>query len=187
VPASRTDQVPLAGADGYAQMRDSHREIAADAGLPAGQVERLLGRYGSDTASLIESMKARPELREPLPGAGGYLGAEVVFACTHEGAVRLDDVLSRRTRITIETRDRGAAAAPRAAALLGRSQVGRRTRPLPGADRGGPAGRVDAGRPGGLPGQGCGGADRTSSLTRSRRRPFSTAREGRSSVTGGPA
>jgi glycerol-3-phosphate dehydrogenase len=118
VPASRTDQVPLAGADGYAKMRDSHREIAAAAALPAGEVERLLGRYGSDTASLIESMKARPELREPLPGAGGYLGAEVVFACTHEGAVRLDDVLSRRTRITIETRDRGAAAAPRAAALM---------------------------------------------------------------------
>jgi glycerol-3-phosphate dehydrogenase len=118
VPASRTDQVPLAGADGYAQMRESVQEIAAAAGLPAGQVERLLGRYGSDTASLIESMKARPELREPLPGAGGYLGAEIVFACTHEGAARLDDVLSRRTRTTIETRDRGAAAAPRAAALM---------------------------------------------------------------------
>jgi len=63
-------------------------------------------------------MAARPALREPLPGSGGYLAAEVVYACTHEGAVRLDDVLSRRTRITIETRDRGAAAAPHAAALM---------------------------------------------------------------------
>jgi glycerol-3-phosphate dehydrogenase len=118
IPPSRTDQVPLAGADGYAAMWASRAEIAAAAGLPAAQVERLLGRYGSDAAALLEAMTARPVLREPLPGSGGYLGAEVVFACTHEGAVRLDDVLSRRTRITIETRDRGAAAAPHAAALM---------------------------------------------------------------------
>ena len=118
IPPSRTDQVPLAGADGYAQMWASRGEIADTAGLPAAQVERLLGRYGSDATTLLEAMAARPELREPLPGSGGYLGAEVVYACTHEGAVRLDDVLSRRTRITIETRDRGAAAAPYAAALM---------------------------------------------------------------------
>ena len=118
IPASRTDQVPLAGADGFAQMWASRGEIAAAAGLAAVQVERLLGRYGSDTAALLEAMAARPGLREPLPGSGGYLAAEVVFACTHEGAVRLDDVLSRRTRITIETRDRGAAAARHAAALM---------------------------------------------------------------------
>ncbi len=117
-PASRTDRVPLAGADGFAQMWASRGEIAAAAGLPGAQVERLLGRYGSDTATLLAAMAARPALREPLPGAGGYLAAEVVYACTHEGAVRLDDVLSRRTRITIETRDRGAAAAPGAAALM---------------------------------------------------------------------
>ena len=118
IPRSRTDQVPLAGADGYARMWATRTQIAAAAGLPAAQVERLLGRYGSDAAALLEAMAARPGLREPLPGSGGYLGAEVVYACTHEGAVRLDDVLSRRTRITIETRDRGAAAAPHAAALM---------------------------------------------------------------------
>jgi glycerol-3-phosphate dehydrogenase len=118
IPASRTDRVPLAGADGFAQMWASRGEIAAAAGLPDAQVERLLGRYGSDIAALLAAMAARPVLREPLPGSGGYLAAEVVYACTHEGAVRLDDVLSRRTRITIETRDRGAAAAPHAAALM---------------------------------------------------------------------
>jgi glycerol-3-phosphate dehydrogenase len=118
IPASGTDQVPLAGADGYERMWASRAQLADAAGLPAAQVERLLGRYGSDVATLLEAMAARPELRAPLPGSGGYLGAEVVYACTHEGAARLDDVLSRRTRITIETRDRGAAAAPHAAALM---------------------------------------------------------------------
>jgi len=118
VPASRTDRVPLAGADRYAEAWACRREIGEAAGLPTAQVERLLGRYGSDVAVLIEAMAARPELAEPVPGSAGYLGAEVAFACTHEGALGLDDVLARRTRITIETRDRGAAAAPHAAALM---------------------------------------------------------------------
>ena len=49
----------------------------------------------------------RPELAEPLEGAEEFLAAEVVYAVTHEGARHLDDVLTRRTRISIETFDRG--------------------------------------------------------------------------------
>lgn len=37
---------------------------------------------------------------------------------THEGARHLDDVLARRTRISIESWDRGVAAAPTVAALM---------------------------------------------------------------------
>jgi glycerol-3-phosphate dehydrogenase len=118
IPASRTDRVPLAGADGYAAMHAGRERLASSAGLPVAAVTRLLGRYGTDTTRLLALMADRPGLAEPVPGAGGYLGAEVVFACTHEGALRLDDVLSRRTRATIETRDRGAAAAAPAAALM---------------------------------------------------------------------
>jgi len=115
---SRTHQVPLLGAAGYAERWAERDRLAADSGLPAGQVERLLGRYGSCIDDLLELIGRRRELRRPLGGSGGYLAAEIVYACTHEGAVRLDDVLARRTRITIETRDRGLAAAPRAAALM---------------------------------------------------------------------
>jgi glycerol-3-phosphate dehydrogenase len=64
-------------------------------------------------------IRARPELADPLPGADDYIGAEVVYAATHEGALHLDDVLARRTRISIEAWDRGIAAAPIAAALMG--------------------------------------------------------------------
>ena len=52
--------------------------------------------------------------RSPTP----YLEAEVVHAATHEGALRLEDVLERRTHCAIETADHGLAAAPRAGALL---------------------------------------------------------------------
>jgi glycerol-3-phosphate dehydrogenase len=53
-----------------------------------------------------------------LPGTDDYLRAEVVYAVTHEGARHLDDVLTRRTRISIETWDRGLTAAGPAAELM---------------------------------------------------------------------
>lgn len=118
VPPSRTHQVPLVGAAGYAQRWEAREQIAAGARLPAAQAERLLGRYGSCIDDLLDLFARRPELRLPLRGAGGYLAAEVVYACTHEGAVRLDDVLARRTRTAIEVADRGLRAAPAAAALM---------------------------------------------------------------------
>jgi len=118
VPRSCTDTVPLVGAAGYRQHWAGRQRLAAASGLPVAQVERLLGRYGSAVDDLLGLVRARPELGEPVEGAGGYLAAEIVYACTHEGAVRLDDALARRTRAAIEVRDRGLAAAPHAAALM---------------------------------------------------------------------
>jgi glycerol-3-phosphate dehydrogenase len=118
IPASRTHEVPLAGAHGYEDLWETREQIAESAGLPVAQVERLLGRYGSDLADLLALMATRPALKDLVPGAGPYLGAEIVYACSHEGAVHLDDVLSRRTRIRIEVKDRGAHAARPAAELM---------------------------------------------------------------------
>jgi glycerol-3-phosphate dehydrogenase len=118
VPASRTDKVPLAGAEGYRGLWATRDRIAQSAGLPVDQIERLLGRYGSAISDLLDLIATQPALGQWLPGSGGYLGAEIVYACTHEGALGLDDVLSRRTRITIERADRGVEAAPHAAALM---------------------------------------------------------------------
>jgi glycerol-3-phosphate dehydrogenase len=118
VPPSRTDTVPLLGAAGYQEHWGRRQRLAAASGLPVAQIERLLGRYGSCADDLLRLIRKRPGLARPVEGAGGYLAAEVVYACTHEGAVRLDDVLARRTRTAIEVRDRGLAAAPHAAALM---------------------------------------------------------------------
>jgi glycerol-3-phosphate dehydrogenase len=115
---SLTHQTPLLGAAGYAERRASVATLAASSGLPAAQVERLLGRYGSCADDLLDLMAGRPGLGRELPGGGGYLAAEIAYACSHEGAVRLDDALARRTRIAIETRDRGLAAAPAAAQVM---------------------------------------------------------------------
>ncbi|HLQ56711.1 MAG TPA: glycerol-3-phosphate dehydrogenase/oxidase, partial [Streptosporangiaceae bacterium] len=82
---SRTHQVPLLGAAGYAERWAERDRLAAGSGLRAGQVERLLGRYGSCIDDLLELIGRRRELRRPLGGSGGYLAAEIVYACTHEG------------------------------------------------------------------------------------------------------
>ena len=42
-----------------------------------------------------------------------------MHACTHEGALRLEDVLERRTRLAITRADRALGAAPAAARLIG--------------------------------------------------------------------
>jgi glycerol-3-phosphate dehydrogenase len=115
---SRTHEVPIVGAAGYASRWNRRGRLADESGLDVARVERLLDRYGDRFDDLAALIAGRPELAEPLPGAAEYLGAEVVYACTHEGAVRLEDVLARRTRIAFEVRDRGIACAPAVAALM---------------------------------------------------------------------
>ncbi len=118
VPASVTDEVPLVGAEGYAALHNQRERLAAAAGLHPARIDRLLGRYGAKIHDLIDAIAGRPDLREPLEGADDYLRAEIRYAASHEGALHLDDVLTRRTRISIETWDRGVAAAKPTAELL---------------------------------------------------------------------
>jgi glycerol-3-phosphate dehydrogenase len=59
-----------------------------------------------------------PALAARMPGSGHHTLAEAVHACSHQGALDLDDVLSRRTRVAIEVPDRGRAAAAAIAPLV---------------------------------------------------------------------
>ena len=115
--ASISDRVPLLGADGLAAARASVDRAARETGLSRTAVEHLIDRHGALLGDVLDLVADRPELRRPLAGTP-YLEAEVVHAATHEGALRLEDVLERRTHCAIETADHGLAAAPRAAALL---------------------------------------------------------------------
>jgi glycerol-3-phosphate dehydrogenase len=111
VDASRTDRLPLLGAEGLTTVRGRalRDPLAERHGRPA--IEHLLARYGASVTALLDLIRERPELGEPIPGAGPYLMVEAAYAVEAEGARRLDDVLTRRTRISIEAADRGAAAA----------------------------------------------------------------------------
>ncbi|MFP5070193.1 glycerol-3-phosphate dehydrogenase/oxidase [Pseudonocardia nantongensis] len=118
VPASCTEDVPLLGAEGFAALRNSTQLLAARSGLHPVRIEHLLGRYGSLIDEVLELVAEDPTLAEPLAGADDYLRAEAVYAASHEGARHLDDILARRTRISIETFDRGIGAAGETARLV---------------------------------------------------------------------
>jgi glycerol-3-phosphate dehydrogenase len=119
IPESTTEDIALLGAEGYQAAWNKRSKIARAFGVHKVRIEHLLNRYGTLTDELLDLIRARPELDHPLPGADDYLEAEVVYAATHEGALHLDDVLARRTRISIEAWDRGVSAAPVAARLMG--------------------------------------------------------------------
>ncbi len=118
VPECVTDRVPLVGAEGYAAAWNRRHLIASASGLHVARIEHLLGRYGTLLDELLDLVKADPSLGQPLLGAEDYLRVEILYAASHEGARHLDDVLARRTRISIETWDRGARAAQSAAELM---------------------------------------------------------------------
>jgi glycerol-3-phosphate dehydrogenase len=107
VPASRTEDVALLGADGYGAAWSARAETARRHGVSVGVVEHLLERYGSLTTDVLALIDEDADLARPLTGAAEYLAAEVVYAGIAEGALHLDDVLTRRTRISIETPHRG--------------------------------------------------------------------------------
>ncbi|GAA0270343.1 glycerol-3-phosphate dehydrogenase/oxidase [Cryptosporangium japonicum] len=107
VPASRTQDIPLIGADGFTAMWANRADLARRHGATVGAVEHLLERYGSLTTELLASIDADPRLGQPVVGAPEYLAAEIAYAASHEGALHLEDVLTRRTRISIETAHRG--------------------------------------------------------------------------------
>jgi glycerol-3-phosphate dehydrogenase len=113
-----TDAVPLLGAEGFRALWNTRPVLAQEMGLSVAQVEHLLNRYGSLLPELRDLISERPELGQPLTSAPGYLKVEAVYAAAYEGALHLDDILARRTRISIETWDRGVAAATEVAALV---------------------------------------------------------------------
>ncbi|MFK7896100.1 MAG: glycerol-3-phosphate dehydrogenase/oxidase [Myxococcota bacterium] len=118
VPECCTHEIPLIGAAGYRAHWNRREVLADESGLHVNVIERLLNRYGSRALELLELIAENPSLGEPLESAPSYLAAEIHYATSHEGALHLDDALTRRTRISIETFDRGVDAAKATAEIM---------------------------------------------------------------------
>lgn len=118
VPESVTHEIPVLGAEGYHALWNQRAELAKESGLHATRIEHLLRRHGTLITEVLDLIADRPELSEPVPGADDYLLAEVVYGASHEGALHLEDVLTRRLRASIEAWDGGEAAARVAAELM---------------------------------------------------------------------
>jgi glycerol-3-phosphate dehydrogenase len=111
--------LPLLGADGLAAAAAEAERLAEDYGLPWEAVEHLLDRYGTLTEEVLELTRDDPALAQPVAGGHPYLGAEVAYAVTHEGALHVEDVLVRRVRLFIETGTRGADAVGPVTRIMG--------------------------------------------------------------------
>jgi glycerol-3-phosphate dehydrogenase len=143
---SPTAAIGLLGADGHDRAMVTLSQHEATASLPSGALAHLVARYGSTASEVLDVIAANPSLGTPIgsappeaafgpselapnpdtfdgahtPFSGSrYLLAEAVHAATFEGAMHVDDVLTRRTRLSIEGDDRGIAAAPTVAAAMG--------------------------------------------------------------------
>lgn len=119
VRASVTDHLPLAGADGYGHWKRTLLDEAAKRGLDADVAAHLLESYGSDAPLLLEMIDADALLAARMAQDLPVIFAEVLFAARYEMAMTVDDVLARRTRLSLIDRDHGFAAAPDVAAILG--------------------------------------------------------------------
>ncbi|UVO13098.1 glycerol-3-phosphate dehydrogenase/oxidase [Mycobacterium sp. SVM_VP21] len=107
VAPSITEKVPLLGADGYFALINQVEHVGAHQGLHPYRVRHLLDRYGSLIHDVLAVADGQPELLDPIAEAATYLKVEVAYAAAAEGALHLEDVLARRTRISIEYAHRG--------------------------------------------------------------------------------
>jgi len=94
--ACRTRNLPLVGAPA---------NPVSTLRLPADLPSSLVARYGAEAPNVIASAKCvRPT--DPVAEGIDVTRAEFEFAVTHEGALDVDDILDRRTRIGLVAADR---------------------------------------------------------------------------------
>jgi glycerol-3-phosphate dehydrogenase len=92
----RTRNLPLVGAPA-----NSGAGAAPMAGLP----ESLVLRYGAEAANVIAIASCERPV-DPVADGIDVTRAEFEYAITHEGALTVDDIVDRRTRIGLVAADR---------------------------------------------------------------------------------
>lgn len=113
---SRTDRVPFPGAPSIDPTEFQDRFVSGSS-LPARSARRLASIYGEFAWEIAALTEAVGSLSEIVDDETGAIAAELVYAVRYEGAVTLEDVLLRRTTISLNS-DVGLAAASRAAQVL---------------------------------------------------------------------
>ena len=117
---SRTATTILPGAgiaDHEALAIEHARRLNIDVPLPV--IRHLITRYAETTPSVIDIISARPETAAPAAPDTSTIAAEVIHVIRSESALRLSDIVLRRTTV-------GAAGHPGAATLQGCAAVAAR-------------------------------------------------------------
>jgi len=108
----------LVGAADRPELDALAANFNADGGPDPDVAARLVARHGTQARDVV-ALGRECGLLGRLIETEEHLEAEVGWAARHELALSIDDVLSRRMRLVQELPDRGAAVAPRVAAILG--------------------------------------------------------------------
>jgi len=113
-----TEKLPLIGADGFFALQQQIPELAQGSSLSEETISHLLNRYGSLIEEILQIVREDPEMAERVTPNLPYLKAEILHAVSHEGALSVEDVLLRRTRISFEAGDSGASIADVVAEII---------------------------------------------------------------------
>jgi glycerol-3-phosphate dehydrogenase len=113
--ASPTRSMPLPGARPAASANDNG---ADEAGIRT-RYQWLDRRYGSRATLVASIAHDRPELAMPLASDAPAIGAEVLFAITHEWSRTVSDFLIRRTAMAWRNPPAAIASAPAVARIMG--------------------------------------------------------------------
>ncbi|MEV4647705.1 glycerol-3-phosphate dehydrogenase/oxidase [Saccharopolyspora sp. NPDC049357] len=108
---SRTTEIALVGA--------APRRHLTDIEAPA----TLVAKYGTEAARVAALTEFDQDLAEPVAEGLHLTAAEVLWAVRHEGALDVDDVLDRRSRLGLDPTQR-AAALPQVEDLVTRALAG---------------------------------------------------------------
>ncbi|HYN68661.1 MAG TPA: glycerol-3-phosphate dehydrogenase/oxidase, partial [Candidatus Eisenbacteria bacterium] len=115
---SATANLPLVGAAPRDELDRLADELQREATLEPAVARSLVARHGTDSRDVVAAGRPSGGLTPLGPGIE-QLEVEVAWAAKRELARSIDDVLSRRMRLSQVLPDRGASIAPRVAELLG--------------------------------------------------------------------
>ena len=118
ISKSPTSEISLIGAQQYKQILGSAEDISETSGVPLVSVNHLISRHGDRINEVLDLITADESLKELIDKNLPYLRAEVIHSVRFEAALHLEDVLTRRTKISIESWDRGTESALLVAQLM---------------------------------------------------------------------
>jgi glycerol-3-phosphate dehydrogenase len=113
-----TMDLPLSGSAGWPASQSELEVKGGALGLGPQTISHLGASYGSLASSVLSLVESDAALGARLVADLPYIRAEVIYACRHEMAMTLDDMLARRTSIALEDRDQGAGIVDEVAALM---------------------------------------------------------------------
>jgi glycerol-3-phosphate dehydrogenase len=119
-PPHPTVNLPLQGSAGWPATQRELESRGKVLGLADPILIHLGNHYGSAAHEILDLLQEDPTLGTRLIEDLPYIRAEVIYACRQEMALTPDDILARRTSITIEDQRQGLGIVEEVVALMAR-------------------------------------------------------------------